>query len=238
MGETMAALTALGSEAHDRVGAFWWQWVVANCVAEMVGLGASALAAGLLLFGPLSEQIVLRAVGVVIISTALEGSTVGVAQWWVLHRRLRSLPAAAWIGATALGAAIAWSLGMIPSTLMDLGEASGDTGPTIAPGMEYVLAVGMGLVLGPILGTPQWWVLRRYVDHAGWWVPANAAAWAVGMPIIFAAAGIAYEQTYWWQQTLVVVGGLAMAGAAVGAVHGWVLVRLLRAMRHKTLTKP
>jgi hypothetical protein len=42
----------------------------------------------------------------------------------------------------------------------------------------YALAAGMGLILGTILGVPQWLALRRHVPKAGWWVPANALAWS------------------------------------------------------------
>jgi len=42
----------------------------------------------------------------------------------------------------------------------------------------------MGAVLGMILGAPQWRVLRRYASGASLWVWANAAAWAVGMPVV------------------------------------------------------
>ena len=57
--------------------------------------------------------------------------------------------------------------------------------PEIAEWMVYLLAASMGLVFGPILGAPQWWVLRRWVDKAIWWIPANAVAWAGGMVAIF-----------------------------------------------------
>jgi hypothetical protein len=56
--------------------------------------------------------------------------------------------------------------------------------PEISDTLVYLLAAAMGLVLGPVLGVPQWWVLRRHVAHAWWWIPANAAAWALGMPVI------------------------------------------------------
>ena len=42
--------------------------------------------------------------------------------------------------------------------------------------------------IGPILGTPQMFVLRRYARPAGRWVLANALAWAVGMPVVFLGA--------------------------------------------------
>jgi hypothetical protein len=78
------------------------------------------------------------------------------------------------------------------------------------------------------LGLPQWLVLRNYVSRAGWWVPAQSAAWALGMPLVFFAAGSIPDGTPLPVVVAVVAGTLALAGAVVGAVHGVVLVRLAR----------
>jgi hypothetical protein len=93
----------------------------------------------------------------------------------------------------------------------------------------YGLAAAMGLALGPLLGWAQWLVLRRHVRGAGPWIWANAAAWAVGMPIVFLGAGNAPPAGL--VAVPFVLAVLAAAGAAVGAVHGAVLVRLVRDRR-------
>ena len=89
-----------------------------------------------------------------------------------------------------------------------------------------LMAAAMGLVLGVILGLPQWRVLRRQVGKAWVWLPANSAAWALGMPIIFAAVDLAYRAGTTWGAVLVMALALALTGAAVGAVHGLALVWL------------
>ncbi len=86
----------------------------------------------------------------------------------------------------------------------------------------------MGLVLGPVLGTPQWAVLRRHLPRAGWWIAANAAAWALGMVVVFAGMNLMPEGASLLTVALIAVGATAAAGAAVGAVHGAALVRLMR----------
>jgi hypothetical protein len=91
------------------------------------------------------------------------------------------------------------------------------------------MAAGMGLILGAILGVPQWRVLRRHLSGSGWWVPANAVAWAVAMPLIFLAAGMPLPQDALAPLLAVVAAIIAGAGAIAGAIHGIVLVRLLRA---------
>lgn len=210
--------------------AFWRRWVAANSLAEMIGLGASLLLWGLFVFG-LEGRIgpILAALIVVLGSTLIEGSAVGLAQWSVLRRRLPALTWQGWLVVTAVGALVAWTLGMVPSTVM-----AANAGATIEPPAEmsdlltYSLAAGMGIVLGAVLGAPQWWVLRRYLPHAGWWVPANMLAWAVGMPVVFLGMSLAPEAGVTVAFVLALLGTLAVAGALVGAVHGVVLVWLLR----------
>lgn len=221
----------------------WLRWVLANTVGEVVGLGASAVVgAGLAwaITAATGSFAGLAMAGAMILVGTFEGTVVGIAQWLVLRRPLPDIRARAWILVTAAGAFVAWVLGMLPSTLMDLmGPASTEAGgPDMAAMsdlLRYTLAAGMGSVLGPILGFPQWLVLRRHVSKAGWWIPANAVGWALGMVAVFAGAGsplLANASL----MTIVLIGGLAgaTAGALVGAVHGIVLVWLLRRPRLET----
>ena len=221
------------TEAKDRLNwAIWRQWIVANALAEMIGLGTSALLWGAFAYSFSAEELlgVLTSTVVVVLgSTLLEGTAVGVGQWLVLRRPLPQLTWQAWVLATMVGAFVAWSLGMIPSTMMTLGEETSSQPPLeINDLVMYSLAAVMGLVLGPILGLPQWWVLRRHLRHAVWWVPANAVAWAIGMIAIFVGVSFVPESGLTFGAVLVVLLSLATAGALVGAVHGWVLIWLLK----------
>jgi hypothetical protein len=162
-------------------------------------------------------------------STLLEGGAVGIAQWRVLRLPLPDLRLAAWWRATTLGALVAWTLGMIPSTIMALDTQSESAGPALemSDALAIVLAAVMGLVLGPILALPQWWELRRHIAHAWQWIPANAFAWGLGMPVIFAVmALIPTDAISGWTIALILTA-LAAAGAVVGAIHGVILLRLL-----------
>lgn len=214
---------------------FWGKWVVVNAVAELVGLGFSSLLWALFFLG-MEEAIgtLLAALIVVIGSTLLEGSAVGVAQGRLLRQALPKLTVREWWIATMIGALIAWTLGMIPSTLMSFtteatSAATETAPPEMSDALMYTLAALMGLVLGPVLGIPQWWVLRRYVAKAWQWIPANAVAWAIGMPVIFVVMSFipAGALTLW--TILLLITGLAVAGAVVGAIHGLILLRLLTA---------
>lgn len=214
---------------------FYLRWITANSIGEALGLGTT-FALGVLI-APLlggdtgTAAVLAGAVAAVMLGTVLEGVVVGIFQAQVLHRRLPKLPRRSWIIATAIGAGLAWLLGMIPSTIMSLidhGESAA-SGPPAEPSMlmQLGLASLLGLVLGPVLAAPQLRVLRLHVTQAGRWIWANALAWAIGMPVIFAGM----DRLSWDSGGIPLLVGLfvvaAVAGAAVGAVHGWVLLGML-----------
>lgn len=210
----------------------WWQWVLANAAGEAVGLGTASL------IGAALAWIVETALGAfagvammvaLVFAGTFEGTVVGVAQALVLCRWLHSLTWKKWVLATAAGALVAWILGMLPTTLMDLSaEATGAPAPEISDAMQVAFAILLGAVAGPILGFAQWIVLRRHVPKAGWWLAANSAAWALGMPLVFVVAGSAPPEGITLGFALVAVLTIAAVGAVVGAVHGLALVWLLQ----------
>ncbi|MDH3496443.1 MAG: hypothetical protein OER21_06750 [Gemmatimonadota bacterium] len=210
-------------------GALWWRWLAANAVAEAVGLGLVA-GGGAVAFAGTAEAgapgLSVAMAALLVALGAMEGLVVGAAQWVVLRRAL-AVRARPWIGATMAGAVAAWLLGVIPATVMSATADAGGTPPTIGDALQLALAAVMGAVLGVILAVPQWLVLKRWVRRAGWWIPANSVAWLVGMPVVFAAAGAVPEGARPAEVALRVLASLALAGAAVGAIHGAVLVRLV-----------
>jgi hypothetical protein len=210
----------------------WLRWVLANSAAETVGLG-SALAVGLVLFPYLQAPGVLTALATVgaavVVGTLIEGTVVGTAQWLVLRRPLPGLKWQAWVLATAIGAFVAWTSGMLPGTLLGAGSGAQDSASS-EPGkaLVYGLAALLGLVAGAILGWPQWLVLRRFVPRAALWLPANALAWAPGMVMAFVAADFLFSTSFGMGVVALAVLTLAAIGAVVGAIHGLALVWLLR----------
>lgn len=210
------------------------RWVVANAVGELVGLGGVGLAAVWLLplvrhHLPGSAAAALATAVLMVGLGSVEGAVVGVAQAWALAGT--PIPARAWIRATVLGAMLAWAAGMVPSTVLALGGHAGDgpppAGPT--PSMRLLLAAGLGLVAGPVLGAVQLRVLRGHARRAWRWLLGCALGWALGMPLVFLAV-----------RTLALGGpdpvaiaasaaALAVAGGLVGGVEGVFLARLLPA---------
>ena len=220
----------------------WLQWILANAVGETVGLGGTLVIGALLLMNAQEAMgAIPAAILAVLAATFVEGITVGTAQWLVLRRPINSIRWRIWVLATAIGAFIAWTLGMIPSTLMIAGADSGGAASAqMSDLMIYILAAVMGFVLGPILGVPQWLVLRHHLLKAGWWVLANALAWMVGMVIVFVGTHFIPPEGISINIAFVLLLFLFVAGAAVGAIHGLVLVWLLhlRSQMRVQATKP
>ena len=211
---------------------FWCRWVIANLVGELFGLGLVGVIGYLVIyfFGEPESVVYVLSFAVLVIGLgALEGAIVGSAQAMVLRRRLPQLRT--WVAATVLGAVVAWTLGMLPGTLMSLdGSVSSVTPSEISDTLQVVLAILMGLVAGAILGFPQWLILKRYISHAAWWVGANALAWACGMPLVFFVAGAGSTEDV-RSAALTATIGLAAVGALVGGIHGAFLVRLLAPLK-------
>ncbi len=209
----------------------WFQWIVANAFGEAVGLGGTvAVYALLTVYAQQTMGIFLTAALIVLAGTFIEGMVVGTVQWFVLRRPLNKIRWRVWAMATALGAFVAWTLGMIPSTLFFTGDNSGGAASTqMSDVMVYALAAAMGFVLGPILGVPQWLALRRHLPKAGWWVLANALAWMCGMVVVFIGISLIPPTGVTVSVALLLLLFLVAAGAVVGAIHGLVLIWLLHA---------
>ncbi len=212
---------------------FWLQWVGANVLAEVIGLGFTVFV--VVTIFPQTDAgtgtlAVIGATLLLIATGAFEGVCVGTLQWAVLKQRLPAIRLRAWVLPTLIGALVAWTLGMLPSTIMNLAEASSPTGAPVAEPstvVVYLLAVVMGLGLGAVLGVPQWMTLKQHVPQAGLWILANALAWAVGMPIIF----IGIDMIVAMGTSVIVVAvlrTLILTGLAVGSIHGLFLVWLTR----------
>lgn len=228
---------------NKRPDGFYPRWILANALAEGLGLGATLLLAQVFIsplerWRPGPAAIVLGALLAVTLGTMLEGVLVGRLQGRVLAARTLHIGTGEWTVATAIGAGFAWILGMLPSTLIGLfgDEPAAGSTPALPSGlplwMVLAIAATMGLVLGPVLAVAQWAVLRRVAKRPWRWLVANAAAWAVGMTVIFAGM----DRMPWGGSLLHIGTGIfilcALAGAAVGAIHGWVLRGMLAPAPH------
>ena len=210
----------------------WLRWVLANSLAETVGLG-SAFAIGVTLFPYVQTPgvfVALATTGVAILAgTLIEGTVVGTAQWLVLRHPLPGVRWRAWVLATAIGAFVAWTLGMLPGTLFSAASEPSGAAPTEASEtVVYGLAALIGLLAGTVLGMPQWLVLRRHVRRAALWIPANALAWVPGMLMAFVAADFLFSASTGVGTVVLAIATLVAIGTMVGAIHGLALVWLTR----------
>lgn len=210
---------------------FWVWWTIANGIGELLGLGAvfvtGYFAAGSMGAPKAAPELAALAL-LVIVLAAFEGSVVGLAQWLVLRRPFPAMPPLAWVGATVIGAVIAWVLGMLPSTLGAFDGAAQT--PPEEPSLLVILALTavMGAVLGVILAAAQWRVLRHYIRRAALWLVANAAAWLVAMPLIFLLVGSTIAEHHTPGSLVLLVLGIGGAGLVAGGIHGIFLIFLLR----------
>lgn len=209
----------------------WSRWTLANAFSELFGLGLTFLITGLV-FSKLDRlgtmTGILLSFALAVASGAIEATFVGLAQWWAMSPWFPSIERFAWWRGTMIGALIAYVLGYIPSTLMNMGEATASSAPMVEPPQWIVLllAAGMGAIGGAVLSFAQWLVMRGKVKRAGAWIPVNMLAWTFGMPVIFWGIDMAFKMSALWQSVALMALTLFIAGAIVGGIHGLFLVRL------------
>lgn len=152
-----------GSTEHG----FTRRWIVRVAMAEAAGFAVAAVAGAALAFAAAPASV---AFAVAIAAGAVEGLALGAGQYWAMSDR--KPPRGAWVGATALAAAVAWALGMLPSTIgVDFGDS-----------VTWML-LGLGaLVLLASIPVAQWLVLRAAGRRdAVAWIPVTMGAWAIAM---------------------------------------------------------
>ncbi len=197
------------------VGVLGWAvgWNLGLAVGDFVGI---AFGPGL----PLAAVEVLTGA----VTWAILGLIFGLGQWLVLRRYLPRV--GGWVLATGLGltflGAVKWLQGpTMDAILRPLWRAGLDWPvPIFSVGLATLFEGASGLVLG----TAQWFVLRRRVDWAGQWPWINALAWAVVAPAIGLLTWLLGELPEWLGLRL-----LPLVGSVIVAlITGLGLARLLR----------
>ena len=181
------------------------RWVLVVTLGEAVGFTVPA-AVGVAVtgsWGPLATLVA------IVLAGSVEGAMLGAAQADCLYRwqvlRVRRW----WIAATSVGAAVAWSLGMLPSTLNLRWTAA----TAVAAGVG-------GLVLLTSLPLAQYFVLRNHVRRAVLWIPINIAAWLLGIAWTLAPSPVVDESTPTGALIMIYgIAGFCMA-ATVAVVTG------------------
>lgn len=212
-----ASAVAASSRAPVRLGRWVGYMVAGEGVGFLVPVAGFALAATLGLEA-------WAAWTVLVIAGAGEGALLGLGQSLALRGTRAEVPVGRWVSATAVAASVAWSIGMLPTTLADLGAPL----DFAAPGTWIAVAVG-GLVLLATIPLAQWPVLRAAGLPRAWrWIPLNMAAWLAGLVFTFLPSPFVDEFT----PPAVVFAQFALAGVlmalTVALVTGWGLRRMTR----------
>jgi hypothetical protein len=134
---------------HDQVrrpaaAALFRPWTVSVTVGECVGFAVPALTGAVIMDRPAAV-----AVPLLVIAGSVEGAVLGWSQARVLRRMLPDLSLTRWILGTAAGAALAWLIGLLPSTF-------GGLLSSWPPAALIVAAALLGTVLLGSIGTAQW----------------------------------------------------------------------------------
>lgn len=191
------------------------RWVLLVTLGEAVGFSvpvAIGVAVTAVSWGPLATLLAM------VLAGSVEGAALGVAQADCLFR-WEVLPVRRWwVAATSIGAAVAWSLGMLPSILAGLKWSAGT-----------VVAAAVGaLILLSSLPLAQYVVLRDHVRPSARWIPINMAAWLVGIVWTLLPSPWVDQSTSAGALIFIYgIAGLCMA-ATVAVITGSGMIRLLR----------
>lgn len=207
--------TSPGQSPADAAGRFLRYWLLWVSLGETVGFLAPAVTQLGFAGSPVGSA-------PLIVAGAVEGTVLGWTQATILRVPLPALSRSRWVGATAIGAAAAWFLGLLPAEWADIWQRWPAT-------TQLVAGVLLALVLLGAVGFAQWFELRRHLAGALWWVVGSALAWCAGLVVFFAVATPLWQPGQPWPLVLLVglVAALLMA-VTMALVSGLVLVRMLR----------
>lgn len=160
---------------------------------------------------------------VLVVMGAGEGALLGLGQSLALRGSSAAVPVGRWVAVTAVAASVAWSIGMLPPTLDDLGIEIDWASP-----VTWAVVGVAGLVLLATIPVAQWPVLAGSVPRAWRWIPLNMGAWLVGLVFTFLPSPFIDETTPGWITfALFALGGVLMA-TTVAIVTGLGLRRMSR----------
>jgi uncharacterized protein YbjT (DUF2867 family) len=223
-----AGVAVVGRLGAARPGRILAAWIVAMGLAEFLGIAAVA-AVAVAWFGRLGEPGTTAAawgfLAAMVAAGAFEGALLGLWPGRVAAEVLLAIDRRSFLRNTVIVAAIAWFLGMLPSTLMD-SSGSGDW-EAPPPWLLGAGIAGFGLLGGALIGAAQWLAMRR-VRGAGWWIPATALGWGLGLPLDFAGVSLVPAGAP-LPVAVAIAGGFGLlAGVVVALPTGICLLRLVR----------
>ena len=195
------------------------RWVVAFTLGELVGFGALPVAGGVLAYwltaGLDATPRALALYAVAVLGGLGEGYVLARFQLAVLRRTALRVDEGRWARDTALAAAAAWALGMLPATLDDV--------IGLAPAAQVALWVPAAILILLSIGGAQARVLAGRVPRPRRWLYANVGGWLLGLPWTFFLPGVLPDEA----PPAAFAGAMLIGGVLMGATAGAVTGRTL-----------
>ena len=187
---------------------FFLEWVVLNAIAALVAVYVTLALLTLIVRGigdtlqvagqtHITEDFLLFYV-----FCPMLGLFTGILQYALLRRYLPRM--AWWIAATLLGWLLPFIVGFVFTALLPHG---------LDPATAWEV-LGVALI-GMVIALPQWWLLRRRVPHAAWWILASGIGWAVVGLLDHLRSG-----------PFAVLSALALCPAIATGIVCWLLITL------------
>jgi uncharacterized integral membrane protein len=199
---------------------YWVFWVaLGQAVGVLVPAGAVLVFGGAPVRAP-----------VVILAGAVQGALIGWTQATVLRVRVPALSRLRWVRATAIGGAAAWFIGLLPAEWADIWQGWPNGGQVVGGTVLAAL-----VLVAP--GVAQWTELRRHARSAGWWIPGNAAAGAIGLLLGAAVAALVWQPGR--PAVLIVLAGVLagiLTAVTIALGSGGILLGILRSRNHRQAT--
>lgn len=187
---------------------FYLEWVVLNAITAVVA-GYVSLALLSLIVGAIGDTIqvagqtrITEDFLLVYVFCPIIGLFTGVFQYALLRRYLPHM--AWWIAATLLGWLLPFIVGFVFTAIIPHG---------LDPAISWEV-LGVALI-GMTIGLPQWWMLRKRVHHAAWWILANGIGWAM--------VGLLNHLS---SEHFAVLSAVALIPAIVTGIVCWLLITL------------
>ena len=210
------------ASSNLRFGALW---ILATTVGLCLGMAFSVWQASGY-FGPARNILQLFA------AALLEMLPLSFCQWFVLRRYMKDTD---WWIVTSLLASVTY---YVIAAWISVQRFPGSV--TLTMGFPTVsnFTILSGAILGLLLGSCQWLVLKRRIEQALWWIPTNVLSFAIGvalaeelshlLSILMPLNGLSNPGFYPIHYAIVFVFTAGLAALVICAITLSVLLRLLQ----------
>jgi hypothetical protein len=206
-----------GGKLQPEARAFYRRWVGWTVAGEASGFAVAAIAGVLV---ATQDRPGVAEFALLVSAGSIEGALLGAGQAIAMTRlQLPRLVLRRWPVVTSAAAALAWSIGLLPSSIPHV--------PWSSP-VTWLLAAVLGSTLLLSIPTAQYLLLRSAIHTAGRWIWVNVLAWSLGICWTFAPTPLVNASTPILSLIgIYAIGGLLMA-TTVAVITGLCWLSWLR----------